>query len=83
MKQFIKNLLDESTTLSTQRFALVTIIGLTVLLTIVNIVLCFMTANLIYIGALTELTFGLLGIAITGKVWQKFAENKAPTDTTK
>lgn len=74
MIEFIKKLLDESTNYSTQRFSLLIILFLTITLTIVNIVLCFQTANIIYINSITDLIYGILGIGITGKVVQRFAE---------
>lgn len=76
MKEFIKKLLDESTPYSTQRVLLLSTIILMFIIVITNIVLCFMTANLIYISALTELCLGILGIATAGKVIQRSIENK-------
>lgn len=76
MKQFFKDLISENNPMSTSRFALLFTLFMNLGLAIVICVLCFQTANIIYISALIDLIALTFGIGFTGKVVNKFAENK-------
>lgn len=83
MKQFFKFLLDENTSLSSQRFSLLICLALTVILVTVVIILTFQHADINYIKELSFLIFGILGIGTGAKLMQRFAERENSAEQNK
>lgn len=83
MKQFFKSLLDENTSVSSQRFSLLVCLFLTVTLVTTVIILVFQKADINYIKELSFLIFGILTVGTGMKMLQRFGERENNSEQNK